>query len=316
MGRLFDRLFGLRPAGPQFDQAGQRVGAQVNTATHLGDTHIGDVITYTGRAKIPPHVERFSYRIDRTPQCTALREALLARLSDPARRDRPLCAIACGTEDDLPSTLGTSLLEHVQREVLHARRLRPFSRAKTPVCRTWPDSCLDSEHLWNAIGTVFLDLAALETPQDARSALERRDGSVAFGFEINVAAWGRHAPTLASWIDDLNNCRAPPQGVALAIIVLCGPKSAGARLEVLHKELTARYRDHASVLMLPILGPVEYNEFKVWHRELISLIADDAYEGDLATMTLELFPDETVQRRMGEIWGPVRSAVREAWSGA
>jgi hypothetical protein len=308
---FFRHLFRSQPKlaqqtapGARFDQAGQNIGRdQFNVGTVAGDLNIG-------RTKIPPHIERFIYRIDREPQC----RVLFDRLSGPDHRDRPICTIALCVEEDLPITLGTTLVEYVQQEVLRARGLRAFLPPKSPLCRPWPDSCSDSDRIWNAIGTAFLDLAALETPQNVRSGIEKGSGSIAFGFEIDIATWDRHAPTLIRWIESLSDCRAHPQSIVMAVVVLSGRGSGTTRLELLHQDLTFRFSDDASVIVLPILGPVTPDEFKIWHRRLMALANDSETEAGLATMMLDVFPDENLPRRMGEIWSPIRKLVREAWS--
>jgi hypothetical protein len=313
INELFARLFGPKHGavsraadGWWADQRNQNVARdQYNVASVAGNLNIGP-------RKVPPHIERFTYRIDRGPQC----EALLACITGAKQRNRPICAIAFGIEDDLPNTVGTSLFEYVQGDVLHTCRLRPFLPPKSPLCLPWPDTCLDSDSLWMAVGRFFLDLETLGTLQDIRSELQNRTGSIAFGFEMDVAAWERHEPTLTSWIGSLRGYASPPQGVALAVVVLSGPKSSAERLTALHLELDARYAGDDTVLVLPPLEPVERREFKEWHRRLVVLAADSLSEGDLATMLLKLFPDDAVAHRMGEIWDPVRTAVHKAWAGA
>jgi hypothetical protein len=307
---LLDRWFRLTssPASEarvsSFDQANQRVRDQTNI-----NFDIDRLILDRSRPKIPPHIERFTYRMDRHPQCAAL----LDRLSITARRERPICAITFGIEEDLPSIFGNTVFEYLQHKAPTCD-LRAFLPPKIPLCIQWPDNCIDGEDLWRTIGTTFLDLAALDSPGNARSALERRAGSIAFGFEIDVTAWGKHFDTLISWIDTLDKCRAPQKGLALAVIVVSGSKSSAGRLQELHTDLLSRYEKDDHVLVLPMLGPIAQNEFKAWHREFMAVAADSLTEGDLASLILELFPDDAVSLRMGEIWPRVRKTMHQTWA--
>jgi hypothetical protein len=291
-----------------FAQGGQRVDNQANIDKFYGTLNIG-------RAKISPRIERFQFRIDRTPQCVALREAVLSRLSDPQRSAQPICAIACGAEDDLPNILANSLLDHVEVKVLGIRNMRGFAPPRKPICRSWPDPGDDTTHLWQTIGTVFLDLPALSAAQDVRTALGQRPESIAFGFEVNVSSWSRRAATLEKWIDEFQACRGPQQGIALAVISAYGPSVQRESLAAFHAEIERRYDSHPSVVVLPMLGPVDYAEFRAWQTDLIAELGDDANEGDLATLSTRLFPDETVPRRLGHIWPELSRIIRAAWNG-
>ncbi|MGO9444715.1 MAG: hypothetical protein ACLPXB_08050, partial [Thiobacillaceae bacterium] len=249
-----------------FDQANQSIGNQINIGSFDGDLNCG-------RVKIPPHIDRFAYRMDRHPQCAALQD----RIAVAARRDRPICAVTFGIEDDLPSIFGNSVFEYLQYKAA-TYDLRAFLPPKRPICHPWPEDCASSEDVWRVIGTKFLDLAALDTAAAAQSALESRAGSIAFGFEMDVTGWEKHINTLTTWIGTLENCRAPQKGVALAVIVVSGLKSSTARLQELHADLTNRYEKHDRVLVLPMLGPVTPNEFKTWHREFMTLASDSVTE--------------------------------------
>jgi hypothetical protein len=309
LGRLFRSRTGssgrpIESPSTYVAQAGQNVfGSQTNIANVSGDVNIG-------RAKLPPHIERFIFRMNRRAQC----DALLAHLSRTGAHLKPICAVAFGIEDDLPNKLAGALFEYVQHDVLGTRGLRPFLPPKNPICRPWPRTCQTSDALWNEIGTLFMDLAALQTPGNVMKEFEKRPGGIAFGFELDVSLWNKYGATLTDWIHSLRQCGAPPQSVALALMVISGSSSSTNRLEALRKQLASRYDNDDFVLVLPPLEPIEHGEFKTWHRQLEVLAAAEANEGDLATMTLTLYPNETTLRRLGEIWDPVRAAMYKAWS--
>jgi hypothetical protein len=301
-GVLIRRLIGGLIGSSRFEQSGQIVKAQAN----YGAVH-GDVYNFhSDGAKLPPLVERFTYRVDRHPQCAAL----LERISIVASRKRPICAIALGIEDDLPVLFGTTVLEFLNHKAAVCDLLA-FLPARYPLCLQWPDDCVSGEDLWRAIGTRFLDLAALDPPSAAHREIERRAGSIAFGLEIDFGAWEKRADALKSWIETLEQCRAPAKGVALAIVVISGRDAA--KIQDLHAHLTSQYKGHNRVIVLPVLGPVEQSEFKMWHRELMDIAANSAAAGDLAALMSELYPGIVEPKRMKEIWGPMRSKIKRAW---
>jgi hypothetical protein len=309
-GGVFGWLLGrrqaaLQPAGAvTFNQQGAMVGSQTNVG------RVDQMTVYGARGKLPLSIERFTYRLDRTPQCAALQRHLEAM----PKRDRPVCAIVIGTENDLPRSVGETLFDFVEQEVLQPRKLSLFQKVRSPLCVQWSNHFVDCDWIWREIGQKFLDLPALNPPERVRAALGERPNSIAFGFELYVDDWTAHGPILAAWIDSLRQCRAPPGGLALAVIVLSGGLSRTATLHNLRAELDRRYVGDPDVLVLPMLKEVEFGDVRIWRAQLLEFAGSSVQEGKLQTLALDLFPDDTMKRRMGDIWKEVRAQVEEAWS--
>lgn len=289
----------------KYDQTNQTVGHQTNIGKVDQLLYVAQLNQLNpDRPKVPPDVEALVYRVDRDPQCRALGDRLRTQPS-PAG---PICAIALGTEVDLPSNFGRSLFEYLRAEVLR-EPLLPFQPSifQNIVC---PNQMAIDE-LWREIGIKFLTLPALEAER-ARDALGQHPGSVGFGFEFDLDARGQPPEILDAWIKSLCGCKAPQRGVALAVVMLSGNGSSPEMLETLHKTLSSRYEKDPCVVVLPVLAPVQVDEFKTWHRKLIALARER--QRDLDTMVLELYPPNTQALPLGKIWKQMNSAINGAWS--
>jgi hypothetical protein len=261
-------------------------------------------------AKLPAHVDRFIYRIDRTDQCKVLLTHFEAHFG-AGLPTRPVCAIAAGTEEDYPTLLGNTLVDFITREVLSRQSLPDFLSPKTPLCVPWQRLWANSDRAWNEIGHRFLDLPATTEAKEVRSKLMQRTGSIAFGVEIDVDAWSAHSRNLLDWIKSLQECESASRGLVLALVVVSGAPAKVKQVGSAHRALKDQFQTNPNVLVLPLLDKIGYSEFKEWHRNLLDLAEKDG-AGDLQHVLNDLFAGET-DRPMCELWSPLRDYVAHAW---
>ncbi len=287
----------------RFEQQRQQVGTQFNAHSI---TFLSSIAT---PHKLEPEVQQIPYRLDRQPQCTALRNHLSQR---PAT-GHPLCVIAMGTDYDLPDAFAATLFDFMSRALAKEFCIRDFFPPPRPLCREWPVNASDPETLWGIVGNIFLGQRALQGPKFAREALSNLPKSIAFGFCLDMALWDRHAAVLREWISSLRACAAHPATLVLAVVLINSSLSDRAALEDLQGNLSSYYKDNPDVLVLPTLGPVTKSEFRQWRQYLLDDMGSRLLLEELETLALDVFPGALSERRIGEIWDVIVRRIHSAW---